>query len=310
MNPGSGPRFDIGVAPGGYAWWYVDAMSEDRRHGLTIIAFVGSVFSPYYAWSGRRDPENHVALNVALYGASRGWAMTERGRGALARTSDRLAIGPSVLGWDGETLEIAIDEVTAPIPSRICGVVRVHAPEPMTIAYPLDPAGRHSWRPIATRAPVEVVLDRPGLSWRGEGYFDHNEGVEPLEDAFDDWQWLRAHRRHDTVVFYEGVRADGSTFALGLRIDAAGAAWPVDRPPQVPLPRTAWRMPRTARADAGTPVLIRKTWEDSPFYARTALSTRLFGEAADAVHESLSLGRLRSPLVRAMLPFRMPRVFF
>ena len=36
--------------------------------GLTIIAFVGSVFSPYYHWSGRAEPENHVAINVALYG--------------------------------------------------------------------------------------------------------------------------------------------------------------------------------------------------------------------------------------------------
>ena len=31
-------------------------MSDDGQHGLTIIAFLGSVFSPYYAWSGRGDP--------------------------------------------------------------------------------------------------------------------------------------------------------------------------------------------------------------------------------------------------------------
>ena len=37
---------------------------------LTLIAFVGSVFSPYYAWARRRgqaDAENHCALNLALY---------------------------------------------------------------------------------------------------------------------------------------------------------------------------------------------------------------------------------------------------
>ena len=44
------------VDANGYAWWYVDALSEDGREGLTIIAFIGSVFSPYYAWTGRRDP--------------------------------------------------------------------------------------------------------------------------------------------------------------------------------------------------------------------------------------------------------------
>ena len=71
----------------GYAWWYVDALSDDGRHGLTLIAFIGSVFSPYYALArrrGRGDPQHHCALNVALYGAGgRGWAMTERGRGSL-----------------------------------------------------------------------------------------------------------------------------------------------------------------------------------------------------------------------------------
>ena len=40
------PRFDQAVAPGGYLWWYVDAISDDGQHALSIIAFVGSVFSP------------------------------------------------------------------------------------------------------------------------------------------------------------------------------------------------------------------------------------------------------------------------
>jgi carotenoid 1,2-hydratase len=65
-------------------------MSDDGQHGMTLIAFVGSVFSPYYAWARRKgnaDPENHCALNVAIYskGASR-WAMTERGAGSCHRT--------------------------------------------------------------------------------------------------------------------------------------------------------------------------------------------------------------------------------
>jgi hypothetical protein len=54
-----------------YLWWYVDALSDDGRHGLTIIAFVGSVFSPYYAWAHARGPalaDDHCAINVALYG--------------------------------------------------------------------------------------------------------------------------------------------------------------------------------------------------------------------------------------------------
>ena len=80
-------RFDQPVPAGGYAWWYIDAISDDGNHGLTLIAFVGSVFSPYYAWARRRagpagaDPLNHCAVNVALYGRSGSrWATYPRAR--------------------------------------------------------------------------------------------------------------------------------------------------------------------------------------------------------------------------------------
>ena len=69
-------------------------------------------------------------------------------------------------------------------------------------------------------------------------------------------------------------------------------------------------MKRATRADTGSTPRVLKTWIDSPFYARTALATRLFGEDCHAVHESLSLGRFRSPIVQSMLPYRMPRAFW
>mgnify|MGYP001372749352 CR=1 FL=1 len=48
------PGFAAPVTPGGYHWWYLDAMSDDGEHALTVIVFVGSVFSPYYAAARRR----------------------------------------------------------------------------------------------------------------------------------------------------------------------------------------------------------------------------------------------------------------
>ncbi len=47
------PNFDRPVVPGGYAWWYVDGISADGEDAITVIAFVGSVFSPYYAAARR-----------------------------------------------------------------------------------------------------------------------------------------------------------------------------------------------------------------------------------------------------------------
>jgi carotenoid 1,2-hydratase len=69
-------------------------------------------------------------------------------------------------------------------------------------------------------------------------------------------------------------------------------------------------MPRTLRSDAFDRPRVRRTLEDTPFYTRSLVHGRYGGEPAQIVHESLSLDRLRLPIVRAMLPFRMPRVFW
>ena len=50
-----------------------------------------------------------------------------------------------------------------------------------------------------------------------------------------------------------------------------------------------------------------RTLEDAPFYARSQLAGRVFGDDVQVMHESLSLDRFQMPIVQAMLPFRMPR---
>ena len=299
------------MAPGGYAWWYVDALSDDGRHGLTLIAFVGSVFSPYYAWARRRgpgDPHNHCALNVALYGAAgKRWTMTERGRASLRRTTSQLTIGPSCLSWDGSGLTVEIDETTAPLPSRIRGTVRLYPAALASRRYTLDARGGHVWQPIAPCARVEVALERPALRWSGPGYFDTNAGDEPLEDGFASWDWSRASLGRDTAVLYDVIRRGGDRLALASRFDPAGGVVDFIAPPPARLPDTLWRVTRGTRTDPGLPATVRQTLEDAPFYARSIVSAHLLGESVEAVHESLSLVRFAQPWVQLLLPFRMPR---
>ena len=293
---------------GGYAWWYVDALSADGRFGLTIIAFVGSVFSPYYAWSRRGDPLDHCALNVSLYGPGyRRWTMTERSRHQVSRTADHLAIGPSAVSWDRDALTIDITEQTAPIPQAVRGRVRVYPEMLGHDGFSLDPAGRHRWHPVAPRARIEVEMERPDLSWRGEAYFDSNFGDEPLADGFRHWSWSRAHLARDVGVLYDGVLRDRTPFAMALRFGRDGRWQEAEAPPAAALSRTLFAMPRTTRADRGAGARVIKTWEDAPFYARSLVGTKLWGEEVRAVHESLALDRFRSPVVLSMLPYRMPR---
>ena len=304
-----GPRFDGIVPANGYRWWYVDAESDDGCFGLTVIAFVGSVFSPYYKASGRSAPESHISLNVALYGPrGRRWTMTERNKSSLYRDRSILKIGPSQVQWDGDSLVIDVDEVGAILPMLVRGRIRLTPQVLGQRRFRLDPSGRHVWEPLAPRARVEVQFSDPAIAWSGPGYLDANHGTEPLEDGFADWQWSRAHLKNgDTAVIYEGKLRDGNNFGMALRIGNDGNAEVVEMPAAVVLPRTVWRVNRLTRADAGHTARLRATWEDTPFYSRSALASRMFGEDVVAVHESLSLDRFRSPLVQWMLPWRMPR---
>jgi carotenoid 1,2-hydratase len=311
--PDRGLGFAQAVAPGGYAWWYVDALSDDGRNALTLIAFVGSVFSPYYARARKRqegDPLHYCALNVALYGGEgKRWALTERGRAVVRRTHDALAIGPSMLAWDGSALTIDIDEVTAPLPSRIRGRVRLHPRALVDRTFALDAAQRHRWSPLAPDARVEVALERPALRWAGAGYLDSNAGDAPLENAFSGWHWSRAHRAGGSSVLYDVVRRDGGHVSLALQFDSAGGIRAFSPPPVAPLPQTGWRVARATRSEVESAAKVLTTLEDTPFYARSLISAHLHGAPVTAVHESLSLDRFRSGWVQMLLPFRMPRAW-
>ena len=234
--------------------------------------------------------------------------MTERGEQSVARDANSLAIGSSAVRWDGTSLVIDIDEHAAPLPLPLRGRVRVMPQVMGTTAFALDPTGRHIWHPIAPKARFEAEFDAPGLRWSGNGYFDSNTGSESLEDGFSHWEWSRAHLGRDVGVIYEGERSNGSCFAMALRCDNTGF-WADEALPARHRLNAApiFRMPRTTRVDTGRSARVTRTWEDAPFYSRSAIRTHLFGCEGEGVHESLSLGRFVSPLVQRMLPFRMPR---
>ncbi len=269
------------------------------------------MFSPWYAWARRGGaparPQQHVSLNAVLYGRPKRWAMTERNEAALESGPRHLAIGPSRLDWDGNTLVIHVDEVTVPVPTRLRGTIRVHPAALTGRQFTLDSAGRHRWSPIAPVSRVEVALTSPGLRWSGPGYFDTNAGSVPLEQDFVSWDWCRAPTPEGATILYNAHRRTGGEQALALQVARDGVVTEREPPPVAPLPRTLWRMAQDTRADTGHQPRRLQRMEDTPFYARSVIGTRLFGQDVTAVHESLSLDRFRMPWVQALLPFRVPR---
>lgn len=272
------------------------------------------MFSPYYAAARRRthggnaDPAEHCAVNVALYsrGGARRWAMTERGSGRSTRSACTLQIGPSAMMCHGDTMTISLDEVTAPWPSRVRGIVTLHAGAWASHPIALDAQGAHRWGVLAPCGRVEVALSEPALRWSGLAYLDGNCGDAPLESAFNRWDWSRAHLRDGgTAVFYDVQRRDGSMDSWALRFGTAARGEAIAAPALAELPATAWRLQRRARSDG--PARIERTLESGPFYARSLVDAQWFGEQVRVVHESVSLRRFEARWVQALLPFRMPR---
>ncbi len=310
-----GPRFDEPVSRGGYAWWYCDGLSDDGQYGITVIAFIGSVFSPYFAWAqgrspGGADPLSYCAINVALYrlGGKSRWSMTERSRASVTRTATSLAIGPSAFEWHADALSIRVDERCSPIPRRLRGRIDLWPTALCDHDERLDPGGFHRWRPIAPSARLQVRMDDPALRWSGDAYFDSNAGTEPLAHAFRGWEWSRSRLAGgDVVVLYEVDPRGGASRCVALRFDRHGQGEAFDPPPRQSMARTRWGLQRVTRSDAEHAPGIVRTLEDTPFYSRSIIASRLLDEPVVGVHESLSLDRFRSTWVRCLLPFRMPR---
>ena len=234
--------------------------------------------------------------------------MTERGRASVGRDRHHFQVGPSAMRWRGDHLEVDIEEVTVPWPSRLRGRVRVFPAGLSRFVATLDDTGRHRWGPIAPCARVEVEFTAPAVSWSGEAYLDSNEGDEPIEAPFVDWDWARAVLpQGGTGVIYDVRQKAGPDRVLALRFDRHGEATHVEAPPRQRLARSVWGVKRTTRGDAGADHAVQQTLEDAPFYVRSVVRSSFLGQPVLAMHETLSVPRLASPLVKMMLPFRMPR---
>ncbi len=279
---------------------------------------LGSVFSPYYARArrdGAVDPLDHSAMNVALYHrGSSVWSLNERRRDEVHRDASSLTLGASTVRWDRDTLVISLVERTTPFlparvlgDNRIVGTVRLHPRVRTEAPHALDAGELHRWWSVAPLARVEVELTEPRISWKGDGYHDANAGDGPLEETFRAWDWTRASTPDGAAILYDAETLDGRRAPHGRRITLDGRIEALEGPVRAPLPRSTWGIDRATRSDHGRATLT-KTLEDTPFYARSVLSTRLLGHDVSAMHESLDLTRFQRRWVQALIPFRTRRV--
>jgi carotenoid 1,2-hydratase len=305
------PPFDIDVPENGYRWWYFDGVSDCRTYGVVVIAFVGSVFSPYYYSArqrGRGDPRQFCAINIASYGPrANAWSMTERCARQLHTTPDLMRVGKNAVRKRDASVQIAIDDRTMPWLRRISGDINITAEHSSGRVFTLDEGRRHQWQPIAPSARINVALQRPGLNWQGDAYVDTNAGERPLEADFRRWNWSSVRKPGGGAdIFYDVIERSDRRHSIALSADRFNQVSTRMAPATRTLHKSRWGVVRESQHGASASVI--KTLEDAPFYARSLLSVDIAGESSVAMHESLSLERFSSAWVRLLLPFRMPRI--
>jgi carotenoid 1,2-hydratase len=155
---------------------------------------------------------------------------------------------------------------------------------------------------------VEVNLQHPSQHWTGNAYLDSNEGDEPIDRSCREWDWSRSPMKDgSTAVIYDvqGKAGKQDDKLLALRFKTDGSIEDFEAPPRQALPPTLWRIQRRMRSESA--VQVHEQLEDTPFYQRALLKSSLLGEDVQSFHETLFVPRLVSPVVQAMLPWRMPR---
>ena len=276
-----------------------------------MIAFVGSVFSPYYYRANQKapaDPNHYCCINVAVYSpGKKRWTMTERKREAMHRDAQYFSVGPSDLTWENDRLTIRINERAIPFGQKVSGTITVHPESLFNYSVPLDAGKQHRWGPLAPTARVAVDLPNPGVKWTGHAYLDSNEGDEAIDRPFLEWDWARAGLKDgSTAVIYDVTEKSGQENLLLLRFTKSGTVETIDEAPRQKLPLSWWRIQRHLRSQ--TPVRVIQDLEDTPFYTRSVLEAQWLGEPVHAMHETLKIPRFSSTVVQWMLPWRMPRI--
>ena len=307
ISPSCPARFDVAVPDSGYRWWYVDGVSHDGRYGLVVIAFLGSVFSPYYFRARQRgpaSPESYTSINVCLYrpGGDR-WAMTERSRRSLVRNARSFRVGSSQLAWEDGRLVGAIEERSAPFARRMVGKIELKPRVLNTERFRLDAGGRHVWRPVAPVAEISVDFSAPACKWTGHAYCDTNYGERMLELDFATWDWSRTAAADGTSIYYVARSLQDGESRLGVHYAADGTHERLAVPDPQALAKSGWRVAR--QPSSPVPVTLSRVFEDTPFYTRNLLHDP---DGGMIVHESLDMLRFKSSWVRTLLPFRMPRI--
>ncbi len=227
----SDERFDPEKPPGGYEWWYFDAISLDKNWSVVIIFYEGNPFSPEYIQYSDHSPADHPAISVSLYhkGKCEYYSFQEYKSGKFHWNDEEQTVSLGTNFFRREEAgglveyELLINQALASghtieaklkFLSETCDEDLIEESEEEL----------HRWNLLQPRAKVTGSVNINGrkgkrsIGFTGTGYHDHNVGYEPMKDSFDDWYWGRFHFKRSTLIYYL-MNQDGKEQKKGWLID-------------------------------------------------------------------------------------------
>jgi carotenoid 1,2-hydratase len=227
-----------GKPPGGYEWWYFDALSDDGREAIVIIFLDNFIFSPRYnslnrqlkrrpAEEARESGIPAVAFTYYRDGKPLYRSVTEYSAEDFSADPEwpHCEIGKSFFSYDSAPYGSGYAvNVFADIGSK----QRLSASfEWLSVESDLVPVAEestrtvapgHSWNLVAPRSDVtgKILIENhrkehsDEIHFRGTGYHDHNIDTRWLPEAVSRWNWGRIHFADATAVFYDYRGCDPS----------------------------------------------------------------------------------------------------
>jgi carotenoid 1,2-hydratase len=340
-DPGEPIARTVLDAPGGFAWWYLDAL-DAQGDGLVLIWSFGLPFLPGYLDGARRGRGQRAAarpsLNLALYRRGRPtfYLLQEYAEAEATWTvepgpdgsrRERWTLGATTIEGvrSAERVQLSID-LDCPLPrtaARLVGTIDLEGPAAR--ASRLAPADTldHHWSPQAgpsrCRAALHTGAGAP-FTFEGDAYHDRNASLRPFSQlGIERWVWGRRVDEAATTAWYvlwpEGEAQAPVAWVVRLARDGALTV-EEDVPLELgPRRRAAFGMHlhpelRLAPRDqAPLEVSVEQIVDDGPFYLRVLDRTRQGDQERLGWGEWVRPDRVDLARHRSLVRMRVHRTF-
>ena len=284
--------------PGAYEWWYFDGVDNEGVYSFVVIFYEGNPFSTRYIRRlqnrNRTDnlyAEEHPAVSISIYENRKpvyySFSEFDKQNCFFDDLSPRLKVGghtmESDLGPDRIRYRLNLEE-ELPSGDRLHGIITFDGP----VTDPARPEGEqsfeeegHLWNLVQPRSTFQAELtvstridSERSISFEGMGYHDHNKGLEPMRNEFNEWYWGRFHFEMGTLVYYLMDQAETEQQGAWLIGPQNGRI--LDRYEDIELLDFGWNKfgMRSARkimlSNERTHITVQQTGilDDGPFYQR------------------------------------------